>query len=50
MSLYPRNPNSDSGKATPIATGYGATVLVALVVLIILHRAFGSVTFEGGLK
>lgn len=36
--------------STPIATTYGLTVLAALAILVVLHRAFGSVHIEGGLK
>ena len=49
MSYMPRNPGG-SGQAAPIATTYGLTVLAALAVLILLHRAFGSVHVEGGFK
>lgn len=45
----PRNPGG-SGQQAPIATSYGLTVLLALAVLVVLHRAFGSVTVSGGLK
>lgn len=51
MSYAPRSASrGGSMPATPIATTYGLTVLAALVVLVLLHRAFGSVHIEGGLK
>jgi hypothetical protein len=51
MSLYPRDPN-----ATPSATGYpitrtfAATVLVALLLLVVLRHLFGSVRVEAGVR
>lgn len=44
-----RNPNS-AGSAPAIPKAYAGVVLVALLGLIILNRAFGSVTISGGIK
>lgn len=49
MNYMPRSTGGD-GKPAPIATTYGLTVLAALAVLVLLHRAFGSVHVEGGFK
>lgn len=50
MSSYVPRSRSGSSPAAPIATSYAVVVLGALVALVLLRRAFGSVHIEGGLK
>ena len=44
-----RNPNGP-GNAPAIPKAYAGVVLLALLGLIILNRAFGSVSISGGIK
>lgn len=44
-----RNPNG-SGATPAIPKAYAGVVLLALLGLVILNRAFGSVTISGGIK
>lgn len=44
-----RNPNG-AGSAPAVPKAYAGVILLALLGLIILNRAFGSVTISGGIK
>lgn len=49
MAYSQRDPNG--GQSAPaIPKAYAGVVLVALIGLIILNRAFGSVSISGGIK
>ena len=51
MSLYPRDPNATpSASGYPITRTFAATVLAALLILIVLRHLFGSVRIEGGVR
>jgi hypothetical protein len=45
----PRDPNSSAGLHS-IPKAYAGVVIVALLGLIILNRAFGSISVSGGVK
>lgn len=49
MANAPRDPSS-SGTIPAIPKAYAGVVLLALLGLIILNRAFGSVSVSGGIK
>jgi hypothetical protein len=49
MAYSQRDPNS-SGSVHGIPKAYAGVVIVALIGLIILNRAFGSVSVSGGIK
>jgi hypothetical protein len=49
MAYVQRDPNA-SGSVHGIPKAYAGVVLVALIGLIILNRAFGSVSVSGGIK
>ena len=49
MAYSQRDPNS-SGALHSIPKTYAGVVLVALIGLIVLNRAFGSVSVSGGIK
>ncbi len=49
MAYSQRDPNSP-GSIHAIPKAYAGVVLVALIGLIILNRAFGSVSVSGGIK
>lgn len=49
MAYSQRDPNAPTGIHS-IPKTYAGVVLLALVGLIILNRAFGSVTVSGGIK
>ena len=40
----------NSGSGTPIARGFGFTVLIALVALLALRQLFGSIRIEAGAR
>lgn len=44
-----RNPNG-AASAPAIPKAYAGVILLALLGLVILNRAFGSVTISGGIK
>ena len=45
-----RDPNGGGGGLHAIPKAYAGVVIVALLGLIILNRAFGSVSISGGIK
>lgn len=45
-----RDPNGGSGGIHSIPKAYAGVVIIALLGLIILNRAFGSVSISGGIK
>ncbi len=49
MPYSTRDPNS-SGSVPAIPKAYAGVVILALLGLIILNRAFGSVSISGGIK
>lgn len=49
MAYSQRDPNASTG-IHAIPKAYAGIVLVALLGLVILNRAFGSVTVSGGIK
>ena len=49
MPYASRDPNS-SGSIHSIPKSYAGVVIIALLGLIILNRAFGSVSVSGGIK
>ena len=49
MANAPRDPSS-TGSIPAIPKAYAGVVLLALIGLIILNRAFGSVSISGGIK
>jgi hypothetical protein len=50
--MYQRDPNAgpSSALAYPITRTFAATVLVALLVLVVLRHLFGSVRLEAGVR
>lgn len=49
MSYNQRNPN-ETPAAGSIPKAYAGVVILALLGLIVLNRAFGSVSISGGIK
>lgn len=49
MPAQPRDPNTGTGLHS-IPKAYAGVVIVALLGLIILNRAFGSISVSGGIK
>lgn len=49
MAYAPRDPRS-AESIPAISKAYAGVVLIALIGLIILNRAFGSVSVSGGIK
>jgi hypothetical protein len=47
---YPSRDPSSSASTPAIAKSYAGVVILALIGLIILNRAFGSVSVSGGIK
>lgn len=49
MPAQPRDPNGGLGMHS-IPKAYAGVVVLALIGLVILNRAFGSVSISGGIK
>jgi hypothetical protein len=49
MAYSQRDPNASAG-VHAIPKAYAGVVLVALIGLVILNRAFGSISVSGGIK
>ena len=50
MTYSQRDPNGGSGGVHSIPKAYAGVVIVALIGLVILNRAFGSISVSGGIK
>lgn len=47
---YQRDPNGGGSGIHSIPKAYAGVVIIALIGLIVLNRAFGSVSVSGGIK
>jgi hypothetical protein len=50
MPFLPRSPQSGASPQVSISKAYGALILAALLVLVLMRHVFGSIHAEGGIR